>query len=216
MWYICSTCCLRKRRLHPLKRVGNAWNSKLASFWENHRILASEVRREKARQETLSDWTHYSELSSLADTWTWIQQVQSRPGIQVIATWGFHMVGQRILHNPQLHVNQFPSPDSGGMPCNNPTKPPLWLVVKPALARPAVPCHAAGARDRGIICSNAACQGYQTTMNTKYLILPKPGQCRQWENEFLLWLLLSWPVVYRNIGYVALCIGHPDTRDSSR
>lgn len=80
---------------------------------------------------------------------------------------GFHMVGQRILHNPQIHVNQFPSPDSGGMPCNNPTKPPLWLLVKPALASPAVPCHAAGARDRGIICSNAACQGYQTTMYTK-------------------------------------------------
>lgn len=109
---------------------------------------------------------------------------------------GFHLVGQRILHNPQLHVNQFPSPDSGGMPYNNPTKPLLWLVVKPALERPAVPCHAAGARDRGIICSNAACQGYQTTMNSKYLILPKLEQCRLWENKLLFWLLLLQPVVH--------------------
>lgn len=182
----------RKRKSHPLQKVGKAWNSKLASFWENHQILASEVRRDAARQETLSDWTHHSELSGLADTWI-LQHVQPKPGIQVIAT---HMVGQRILRNPQLHVNQFPSLDSGGMPCNNPTKPLLWLVVKPALERPAVPCHAAGARDRRIICSNAACQGYQTTMNIKCLILPKPGQGRQWENKLLLWLLLAQPIVH--------------------
>lgn len=98
---------------------------------------------------------------------------------------GFHMVGQRILHNPQLHVNQFPSPDSGGMPGNNTAKPPLWLVVKPALA--GLLSHAMQpVPGTGIICSNAACQGYETTMSTKCMILPKAGQCRQCENELLL------------------------------